>query len=126
MESDGHPNSLSCTQFCSNGKAQKPGQYCSQNWYMMVFDILTKEDLQQFKKELLEEIRQALKRENSTGSGDKEWLRSREVRKRLDISPGTLQNLRITGILPYKKIGGSMYYRSSDVDKMMEGGNGNG
>ncbi len=93
---------------------------------LMVFDILTKEDLQQFKKELLEEIRQVLKRENSGNSGDKEWLRSREVRKKLDISPGTLQNLRITGILPFKKIGGSMYYRSSDVDKMMEGGNGNG
>ncbi|QQT43504.1 Helix-turn-helix domain [Sphingobacterium multivorum] len=92
----------------------------------MVFDILTKEDLQQFKKELFEEIRQVLKRENSAGIGDKEWLRSREVRKKLDISPGTLQNLRITGTLPYKKIGGSMYYRSSDVDKMMEGGNGNG
>lgn len=92
----------------------------------MVFDILTKEDLQQFKKELFEEIRQVLKRENSGNNGDKEWLRSREVRKKLDISPGTLQNLRITGTLPYKKIGGSMYYRSSDVDNMMEGGNGNG
>ena len=92
----------------------------------MVFDILTKEDLQQFKKELFEEIKQVLRRENLGNSGDKEWLRSREVRKKLDISPGTLQNLRITGILPFKKIGGSMYYRSSDVDKMMEGGNGNG
>ncbi len=92
----------------------------------MVFDILTKEDLQQFKKELLEEITQVLKSENLGNSGDKKWLRSREVRKKLDISPGTLQNLRITGILPFKKIGGSMYYRSSDVDKMMEGGNGNG
>ncbi|HAF36124.1 MULTISPECIES: helix-turn-helix domain-containing protein [Sphingobacterium] len=92
----------------------------------MVFDILTKEDLQQFKKELFEEIKQVLRRENLGNSGDKEWLRSREVRKKLDISPGTLQNLRITGTLPFKKIGGSMYYRSSDVDKMMEGGNGNG
>ncbi|MDR2276174.1 MAG: helix-turn-helix domain-containing protein [Sphingobacterium sp.] len=92
----------------------------------MVFDILTKEDLQQFKKELLEEIRQVLKSENLGNSGNKKWLRSREVRKKLDISPGTLQNLRITGILPFKKIGGSMYYRSSDIDKMMEGGNGNG
>ncbi len=92
----------------------------------MVFDILTKEDLQQFKEELFEEIRQVLKRENLGNSGDKEWLRSREVRKKLDISPGTLQNLRITGILPFKKIGGSMYYRSCDVDKMMEGGKGNG
>jgi len=80
----------------------------------------------EFEKELLEEITQVLKRETPAGFGDKEWLRSREVRKKLDISPGTLQNLRITGILPFKKIGGSMYYRSSDVNKMMEGGKGNG
>ncbi|MGJ1366761.1 helix-turn-helix domain-containing protein [Sphingobacterium spiritivorum] len=91
----------------------------------MLLDILTKEDLQFFKKELLDEIRQIVKGRTLTENGDREWLRSREVRKKLKISPGTLQNLRITGVLPFKKIGGSMYYRSSDVDKMMEGGNGN-
>ncbi|OOG18174.1 DNA-binding protein [Sphingobacterium sp. CZ-UAM] len=90
----------------------------------MLLDILTKEDLSQFKKELLEEIRQILTKEKT--NENREWLRSREVRKKLKISPGTLQNLRITGTLPFKKIGGSMYYRASDVDKMMEGGEGNG
>lgn len=90
----------------------------------MLLDILTREDLSQFKKELLEEIRQILTKEKT--DEDREWLRSREVRKKLKISPGTLQNLRITGTLPFKKIGGSMYYRGSDVDKMMEGGEGNG
>ncbi|MFE2861411.1 MULTISPECIES: helix-turn-helix domain-containing protein [Sphingobacterium] len=90
----------------------------------MLLDILTKEDLSQFKKDLLEEIRQILTKEKT--DEDREWLRSREVRKKLKISPGTLQNLRITGTLPFKKIGGSMYYRTSDVDKMMEGGEGNG
>lgn len=92
----------------------------------MVLDILTKEDLQLFKKELLDEIRQIVKGKTLAENGDREWLRSREVRKKLKISPGTLQNLRITGVLPFKKIGGSMYYRSSDVDMMMEGGGGNG
>ncbi len=92
----------------------------------MLIDILTKEDLQVFKKELLEEIRQIVKGKTLADNGEREWLRSREVRKKLNISPGTLQNLRITGVLPFKKIGGSMYYRSSDVNMMMEGGNGNG
>lgn len=72
----------------------------------MLLDILTKEDLSQFKKDLLEEIRQILTKEKT--DEDREWLRSREVRKKLKISPGTLQNLRITGTLPFKKIGGSM------------------
>lgn len=92
----------------------------------MLLDILTKEDLQLFKKELLDEIRQLVKGSTLAENGEREWLRSREVRKKLNISPGTLQNLRITGVLPFKKIGGSMFYRSNDVDKMMEGGNGNG
>ncbi|HAK28229.1 MULTISPECIES: helix-turn-helix domain-containing protein [Sphingobacterium] len=90
----------------------------------MLLDILTKEDLSQFKKELLEEIRQILTNEKT--DAERECFRSREVRKKLKISPGTLQNLRITGTLPFKKIGGSIYYRASDVDKMMEGGEGNG
>lgn len=37
-----------------------------------------------------------------------------------------LQNLRAGGTLPYRKLGGSMYYRREDIRKMMEGGNGNG
>jgi hypothetical protein len=36
----------------------------------------------------------------------KQWLKSVDVRKMLNISPGTLQNLRINGTLRYTKIGG--------------------
>ena len=42
-------------------------------------------------------------------------------RKILNISPGTLQNLRVNGTLPYIKIGGVMYYSSFDIDSMMTG-----
>uniref|UniRef100_F4CEJ3 Putative DNA-binding protein n=1 Tax=Sphingobacterium sp. (strain 21) TaxID=743722 RepID=F4CEJ3_SPHS2 len=91
----------------------------------MEIDILTREDLRQFKQEMLEEIRK-LKENGQKGSNEKEWLKSADVRRLLDISPGTLQNLRINGTLPFRKIGGSMYYRAADVKKMMEGGNGNG
>lgn len=91
----------------------------------MEIDILTREDLQAFKQEMLEEIRK-LKESSRNGENKKEWLKSADVRRMLDISPGTLQNLRINGTLPFRKIGGSMYYRALDVKKMMEGGNGNG
>lgn len=91
----------------------------------MEIDILTKEDLQAFKGEILEAIRK-LKENRPIDTNKKEWLKSGDVRKLLNISPGTLQNLRINGTLPYRKIGGSMYYRAEDVRKMMEGGNGNG
>lgn len=56
-----------------------------------------------------------------TGPGSAVWLKSYEVRKLLNISAGTLQNLRINGTLPYNKIGGLMYYRYDDIQKLMDG-----
>jgi hypothetical protein len=53
----------------------------------------------------------------------KQWLKSNEVRKLLNISPGTLQNLRINGTLSYTKIGGIMYYDNTDIEKLLNGNN---
>ncbi|MGJ1203826.1 helix-turn-helix domain-containing protein [Sphingobacterium lactis] len=44
------------------------------------------------------------------------------MRKLLGISAGTLQNLRVKGTLPYKKISGLMYYKYEDIQRLMEGG----
>lgn len=84
----------------------------------MPAQILTTDDLFTFKSELLEEIKKMLK-ENS-GQPVKKWLKSYEVRKILGISPGTLQNLRINGTLPYTKIGGVIYYEYNDIKKMLQ------
>ena len=55
------------------------------------------------------------------GSGlQKKWLKSPEVRELLGISPGTLQNLRMNGTLPFTKVGGVVYYQSDDILKMLE------
>lgn len=91
----------------------------------MEIDIVTREDLRQFKREMLEELKQIIGNREKDNF-DREWLKSAEVRRLLGISPGTLQNLRINGTLPYRKVGGSMYYRREDIRKMMEGGNSNG
>ena len=84
-------------------------------------EIITKADLENFKEELFTELRKANVRPNSKMQV-KEWLKSYEVRKLLDISPGTLQNLRVNGTLPYTKIGGLLYYRYEDIRKLLEGG----
>lgn len=91
----------------------------------MEIDIVTREDLRQFKREMLEEFKQIIGNREKDNL-DMEWLKSAEVRRLLGISPGTLQNLRVNGMLPYRKVGGSMYYRREDIRKMMEGGKGNG
>lgn len=87
----------------------------------MQIDHVTKEDFMELKA-LLIEIKESLN--GKASEQDKTWLKSAEVRKilRLSISPGTLQNVRINGSLPFRKIGGSMHYKLSDIHQLMEGG----
>lgn len=82
--------------------------------------IITTEDLNEFKLELISEIKQLLK--ENKGEPSKKWLKSYEVRQILNISPGTLQNLRLNGTLPYTKIGGVIYYDYADMQKMLQTG----
>jgi DNA-directed RNA polymerase subunit F len=85
---------------------------------MTAIELITKEDLREFKGELLKEIKQLMQ----PGQGQsKKWLKSSEVRKLLGISPGTLQNLRINGTLRFTKVGSIMYYKLEDINKILEG-----
>ena len=83
----------------------------------MAAEIITVEDLQVFKTELINDIKDLLK--ELKGQPNKKWLKSYEVRQLLKISPSTLQNLRLNGTLPYTKIGGMMYYDSDDIHKLL-------
>jgi hypothetical protein len=85
----------------------------------MNVELITRQDLREFKNDLLNEIKQIIKPRQGQS---KQWLKSVEVRKLLNISPGTLQNLRINGTLRYSKIGGMMYYKLEDIHKLLEGG----
>ena len=80
--------------------------------------IITTEDLLEFKFELLDDIKQIIN--NQSGHRSKKWLKSPEVRELLGISPGTLQNLRINGTLPYTKIGGVLYYDYEEIMTVLE------
>ncbi len=80
--------------------------------------LLTAGDLFDFKLQLLFEIKTLLKEQN--GQPNKQWLKSREVRKLLGISPGTLQNLRVRKILPFTRVGGIIYHNAADIQAMLE------
>ena len=80
--------------------------------------LLTVGDLFDFKLQLIFEIKILLKEQN--GQPVKQWLKSREVRKLLGISPGTLQNLRVRKILPFTRIGGIIYHDAADIQAMLE------
>lgn len=85
----------------------------------MAVELITKEDLNTFKIEVLNEIRQILKPRGANLS-QKEWLKSYEVRKLLSISPGKLQNMRVNGTIEFTQIGGLMFYKYDDIVKLME------
>jgi hypothetical protein len=81
----------------------------------MSAEIITTNDLRVFKVELLNDIKKIINEKSDVPV--KKWLRSPEVLKILNISPATLQNLRINGSLPYTKLGGALYYDYEDIQK---------
>lgn len=83
----------------------------------MPVNIITTEDLDAFKTELLEEIEELLVNHNRI-TIDK-WIKSNVVMEKLGISPGTLQNLRINGTLPYTKLGGIIYYDEEKINEIL-------
>lgn len=83
----------------------------------MATSIITTDDLRDFKRELLEDIKKLLLKENKGIL--KKYLKSAEVMDMLKISPGTLQNLRINGTLPYTKIGGLIFYETEEIQRVM-------
>jgi Helix-turn-helix domain len=83
---------------------------------MATIEFITRADLSEFRTLLLQDLTELLKAKPQS----KQWLKSTEVRKLLNISPGTLQTLRINKTLSYTKIGGIIYYAHQDIEKLLE------
>lgn len=83
---------------------------------IMKVELVTKEDLDNFRLVLLTDLVRIMKRTDPM----QPWLKSYEVRKLLKISAGTLQRLRAQGILPYSRIGGTFLYTYGDVKKLVD------
>jgi len=86
----------------------------------MKIDLITKQDLIDFKYELLEEIRELMKKDPVLIQ--KTWFNPKEARTILKISAGTLAKYRRTGTLPSTRIYGKIYYKEEDVLKLIENG----
>jgi hypothetical protein len=84
----------------------------------MAATVITQEDLQEFKTELLKEIEKIILTK-AEAEPESKWLKSHQVMRLLGISPGTLQNLRINGTIPYSKVGGVIFYNNEDINAIM-------
>ncbi len=82
----------------------------------MKIEILTKNDLTTFKSEILDLVKNLITRMDEYPA---EWLKSAKARQMLACSPPTLQSLRNKGLIRAKKVGGSWYYRSEDILKLL-------
>ena len=83
----------------------------------MAIEVITREDLNEFRTLLLNDLKEIFKIQPQQ---NKQWLKSKEVRNLLNISPGTLQTLRINKTLSYTKIGGIIYYANQDIERLLE------
>lgn len=89
----------------------------------MAATIVTAEDLEQFKIELIDafkEIMDSGKDQKGKPTPEKVWLKSHQVQRLLGVSPGTLQNLRINGTIPYSKVGGVLFYDKEEIYNVLE------
>lgn len=87
----------------------------------MSFNLIDEQKL----KKIFDEIgalREELKAEivNNRNKLTETWLDNQEVMEVLKISPRTLQAMRDSGTLPFSKVGGKIYYKASDVEKLLE------
>jgi hypothetical protein len=89
----------------------------------MAASIITIEDLQEFREDLIREITEIIDRKVTPpekSETEREWIKSHQVQRLLGISPGTLQNLRVNGTLPYSKFGGVLFYDRKEVMRILE------
>lgn len=86
----------------------------------MASEVVTKEDLQVFRMQLLNDFHQLIR--SVKIKPVKPWLKNLEVKELLGISSNTLQRLRIAGKLRSSKVGGVHYYRYEDIEKLMNNG----
>lgn len=82
--------------------------------------MVSKQDLEIFRLRIISDIERLLEATINQPKEEFDWLRSKAIRKMMDISPATLQNLRITKKIRHKKIMGSYYYNRIDLRNLFE------
>ncbi len=86
----------------------------------MGIEIITKEDLEEFRIKLIAELKAIFPVEKE--KPQKQWLRTNEVMELMGISMGTLQNLCINGVFHPSKVGGLNYFKYTEIEQVLNKG----
>jgi len=84
----------------------------------MELEIVTKQDLQEFKSEFLNDLVKIIRPEPPKLT-EMKWLKSYEVRELLNISQGTLQTLRHNGTLSCTRLGNIFLYSYEEIENLL-------
>jgi len=84
----------------------------------MTVELITKDDLEQFRQSMLQDLKLLLTKRTEE---PQKYLKSYQVKNMLKISGGTLHTLRANGTLKFTRIGHIIYYNYEDIMQLMEG-----
>lgn len=85
----------------------------------MSIDILTKEDLLEFRQTLISDIQKLLIEILNQQPNNLQGYKTKDVRRILGCSTNKLVSLRIDRKIRVKKVGGTLYYNVEDVKKLL-------
>ena len=57
---------------------------------------------------------------NNSIANKRDWLRTNEASIYLGLSITQIHNLKRNGLLPYSKIAGTIYFKKTDIDQLLE------
>jgi len=79
-------------------------------------EILTKEKFEQFSNELKTQINElkAVMNENSR----KKIIKNKELKEYLGCSYSTIEKMRQSNLIPYKRVMGNYYYNLEEINKI--------
>ena len=87
-------------------------------------EILTKDDLNALKAEIVEVVRQTIRQElgtpSKTDSNSDEYLNTKDAAKFLLVSERQMRNYKASKVIPYSKIGGRLLFRKADLLAFIE------
>ena len=88
----------------------------------MPVEIVTKDDLQMLRQQLMDDFKGLLNQHMRSTNGHIEGYKTSDVRKVLSCSVNKLVSLRIARKIRVKKIGGTLYYNKEDIKRLLEEG----
>jgi hypothetical protein len=88
----------------------------------MSVEIVTKEDLQIFRLQLLKDIQDIITKIKGSADSKLEGYKTAQVRGILGCSVNKLVSLRVSKKIRVKKIGGTLYYNKEDIKRLLEEG----